>query len=212
MPVTWCYSIMESDQPYCTTRFPVGCFITPEGVKHDACYLSVSENVLNVTTHGLGFATHTLYTPTHPPRSCVVSLLSPSLSPSLPRSLSLSFSLSPQNLLSEKGATYVFNHVHLLISYHKGSEQNKFTDGRIVRAQVQLASCKKFPCTAKSEPLKLPKPKDINKQFDLTYSYTVEFIVSWPDICLLCFIWMENLSYFFRGRNPLISVSFVRIQ
>ncbi|MCG8622311.1 MAG: transmembrane 9 family protein, partial [Proteobacteria bacterium] len=83
-------------------------------------------------------------------------------------------------LLSEKGATYVFNHVHLLISYHKGSEQNKFTDGRIVRAQVQLASCKKFPCTAKSEPLKLPKPSEIDEKegFNLTYSYTVEFIVS----------------------------------
>ena len=159
MPVTWCYSIMESDQPYCTTRFPVGCFITPEGVKQDACYLSVSESVLNVTTHWLGFAT-----PTHPQRSCIISLLP----------------LSPQNLLSEKGATYVFNHVHLLISYHKGSEQNKFTDGRIVRAQIQLASCKKFPCTAKFEPLKLPKPSEIDEKegFNLTYSYTVEFIVS----------------------------------
>ena len=185
MPVTWCYSIMESDQPYCTTRFPVGCFITPEGVKHDACYLSVSENVLNVTTHWLGFATHIL-PPTH--QEAVLSLSFPSLSCPLSLPFSPLLSLSPQNLLSEKGATYVFNHIHLLISYHKGSEQNKFTDGRIVRAQVQLASCKKFPCTAKSEPLKLPKPKDINKQFDLTYSYTVEFIVSWPDICLLCFI------------------------
>lgn len=42
MPVTWCYSIVESKQPYCTTRFPVGCYVTPEGVRHDACYLSVS--------------------------------------------------------------------------------------------------------------------------------------------------------------------------
>ena len=41
MPVTWCYSIVESKQPYCTTRFPVGCYVTPEGVRHDACYLSV---------------------------------------------------------------------------------------------------------------------------------------------------------------------------
>ena len=42
MPVTWCYSILESKDPYCTTRFPVGCYVTPEGVRHDACYLSVS--------------------------------------------------------------------------------------------------------------------------------------------------------------------------
>ena len=41
MPVTWCYSIVESNKPYCTTRFPVGCYVTPEGVPHDACYLSV---------------------------------------------------------------------------------------------------------------------------------------------------------------------------
>ena len=45
MPVTWCYSILESDRPYCTTRFPIGCFVTPEGVQRDACYLSVSENM-----------------------------------------------------------------------------------------------------------------------------------------------------------------------
>ena len=55
-----------------------------------------------------------------------------------------------------------------------------FTDGRIVRAQVQLASCNKLPCTAKSEPLKLPKPSEVDDKegFNLTYSYTVEFIVS----------------------------------
>ena len=41
MPVTWCYSVMESDRPFCTTHFPVGCFVTKEGVRHDACYLSV---------------------------------------------------------------------------------------------------------------------------------------------------------------------------
>ena len=50
MPVTWCYSIMESDQPYCTTRFPIGCFITPEGVKQDACYLSVSQ-IKSILSH-----------------------------------------------------------------------------------------------------------------------------------------------------------------
>ena len=81
MPVTWCYSIMESDQPYCTTRFPVGCFITPEGVKHDACYLSVSENALNVAhTWASGIAKMKLSFPS-------------SLSLSLSLTLSFSFSL-----------------------------------------------------------------------------------------------------------------------
>ncbi|XP_064393741.1 transmembrane 9 superfamily member 2-like [Halichondria panicea] len=40
MPVTWCYSVMESNKPFCTTHFPVGCFVTKEGIRHDACYLS----------------------------------------------------------------------------------------------------------------------------------------------------------------------------
>ena len=130
-------------------------------------------------------------------------------------SLSLSLSLSPpslciQNLLNEKGATYVFNHVHLLISYHKATQQKRFTDGRIVHAQVQLASCKKFPCTAKSGPLKLSKPEDIDKDkpFELTYSYTVEFIVSLgsfmaiacrlsicPEADFLCNIYISIILY-----------------
>lgn len=42
MPVTWCYKILESTKPFCTTRFPVGCYITDAGQKHDACFLSVS--------------------------------------------------------------------------------------------------------------------------------------------------------------------------
>ena len=42
MPVTWCYSTLGGGKPYCTTRFPIGCFVTREGVKDDVCYLSVS--------------------------------------------------------------------------------------------------------------------------------------------------------------------------
>ena len=42
MPVTWCYSILESSKPFCTTRFPVGCYVTEGGQRHDACFLSVS--------------------------------------------------------------------------------------------------------------------------------------------------------------------------
>ena len=113
--------------------------------------------------------------------------------PYLWTSLSLSFSSLPpsllslpppppslllQNLLNENGATYVFNHVHLIISYHKGSEQNKYQDGRIVRAQIQLASCKETPCSPQSKPLSLPKKDELGDKFDITYSYTVEFIVS----------------------------------
>ena len=52
MPVTWCYSIVESSDLYCTTRFPVGCYITKEGVKHDACYLSVSVCTQDVSGRG----------------------------------------------------------------------------------------------------------------------------------------------------------------
>ena len=44
MPVTWCYSIMDhqSEKPFCTTHFPVGCYVTENGQQHDACFLSVS--------------------------------------------------------------------------------------------------------------------------------------------------------------------------
>ena len=52
MPVTWCYSTFESDNPYCKTRFPIGCYITPGGVKQDACYLSVSENARGISWEG----------------------------------------------------------------------------------------------------------------------------------------------------------------
>ena len=42
MPVTWCYTVANSAQPFCTTRFPVGCYVTHSGKPHDACFLSVS--------------------------------------------------------------------------------------------------------------------------------------------------------------------------
>ena len=40
MPVTWCYKILESDKPFCTSRFPVGCYVTDEGLRDNACFLS----------------------------------------------------------------------------------------------------------------------------------------------------------------------------
>ena len=44
MPVTWCYTVANSQQPFCTTRFPVGCYVTHSGKPHDACFLSVSHH------------------------------------------------------------------------------------------------------------------------------------------------------------------------
>ena len=54
MPVTWCYSILESNKPFCTTRFPVGCYVTENGVRHDACYLSVSSSYFTYVHMALG--------------------------------------------------------------------------------------------------------------------------------------------------------------
>jgi transmembrane 9 superfamily protein 2/4 len=121
MPVTWCYKILESDKPFCTTRFPVGCYVTSSGQRHDACFLSEK--------------------------------------------------------MKEKGATYLFNNVHLTLSYHDGTSP-KYTDGRIVRAQVQLSSCSNTACT---DPMvidsdsvrKTLKGKD--GKLVVPYMYTVEF-------------------------------------
>ena len=40
LPVTWCYAVLESDAAFCGTHFPLGCHVSVEGVKYDACYLS----------------------------------------------------------------------------------------------------------------------------------------------------------------------------
>ena len=92
--------------------------------------------------------------------------------------------LSVQNQFSEKGTTYLFNHVHLIISYHEGTEKNEFTDGRVVRAQVQLASCESIPCNEKSKPMKIPRPKNLGKSLKIPYSYTVEFVVRLTVSCI----------------------------
>ena len=41
MPVTWCYAISESSKPFCTTRFPIGCYVTDTGQRLHSCFLSV---------------------------------------------------------------------------------------------------------------------------------------------------------------------------
>lgn len=117
MPVTWCYSIMESDKPFCSTRFPVGCYVTEKGQRHDACFLS--------------------------------------------------------DQLKEPGATYIFNHVHIILYYQKGSKTGGSTDGRIVRAHVQLASCDAAKC---AKPLKIPNKIAKGEKFMIPYSYSVDFL------------------------------------
>ena len=42
MPITWCYEVADEDQKYCSTGFPVGCFVTGSSVPQDACVISVS--------------------------------------------------------------------------------------------------------------------------------------------------------------------------
>ena len=86
-------------------------------------------------------------------------------------------SLPPhQPSLIDPGSTYIFNHVHLILAYHKGTPGNAFTDGRIVRAQVQLASCETYPCPANPKGMKIPDK--IPDNFKIVYSYSVQFVVS----------------------------------
>ena len=43
MPVTWCYHMAAADKQFCTTRFPIGCHVSKDGVRQDSCYISVSQ-------------------------------------------------------------------------------------------------------------------------------------------------------------------------
>ena len=45
MPVTWCYEVNENDQSkrYCSTGFPVGCYVDSQGQQKDACVIRVCE-------------------------------------------------------------------------------------------------------------------------------------------------------------------------
>ncbi|XP_046577899.1 transmembrane 9 superfamily member 2-like [Haliotis rubra] len=38
MPITWCY-IVENNKSYCSTGFPIGCFVTSQGRQKDACVM-----------------------------------------------------------------------------------------------------------------------------------------------------------------------------
>ena len=39
MPVTWCYRV-EGDQQYCSTGFPMGCFVDSDKTQKDACVMN----------------------------------------------------------------------------------------------------------------------------------------------------------------------------
>ena len=79
--------------------------------------------------------------------------------------------------MKEKGATYLFNRVHLILFFHKGTGPG-YTDGRIVRAQVKLRSCSTTACT---EPMTIDsdatrkKLKGKEGKLVIPYMYTVEF-------------------------------------
>ncbi|XP_064614807.1 LOW QUALITY PROTEIN: transmembrane 9 superfamily member 2-like [Liolophura sinensis] len=40
MPVTWCYHVEGSTEKYCSTGFPIGCYVTIKGHPRDACVIS----------------------------------------------------------------------------------------------------------------------------------------------------------------------------
>ena len=42
MPVTWCYDVADSNKKYCSTGFPLGCYVTSQGEQKDACVTNVS--------------------------------------------------------------------------------------------------------------------------------------------------------------------------
>lgn len=45
MPVTWCYEVEGSNgQLYCSPGFPIGCYVTPNEVKKDACTMQTEFN------------------------------------------------------------------------------------------------------------------------------------------------------------------------
>ena len=44
MPVTWCYQVSTTDSHkiYCSTGFPIGCYVDSAGTAKDACVIQVS--------------------------------------------------------------------------------------------------------------------------------------------------------------------------
>ena len=48
MPITWCYQVNANDvsKVYCSTGFPIGCYVDSEGRQKDACVIQVSTSML----------------------------------------------------------------------------------------------------------------------------------------------------------------------
>lgn len=40
MPITWCYDVADTTKKYCSTGFPIGCWVTENGQPKDACVIS----------------------------------------------------------------------------------------------------------------------------------------------------------------------------
>jgi transmembrane 9 superfamily protein 2/4 len=37
MPVAWCYEVEGEEKPYCSTGFPMGCYVDKRGIQNGAC-------------------------------------------------------------------------------------------------------------------------------------------------------------------------------
>jgi hypothetical protein len=42
MPVAWCYEVEGEEKPYCSTGFPMGCYVDKRGIQNGACIAYVS--------------------------------------------------------------------------------------------------------------------------------------------------------------------------
>ncbi|XP_045851512.1 transmembrane 9 superfamily member 2-like isoform X2 [Meles meles] len=117
MPVIWCHVI--EDGKYCTTGFPIGCFITKDGAAKDACAIRPEFNKSNTF--------------------------------------------------------YLFNHVDIIITYHKESERN-WSTARLVAARLDPQSYKHSDenhLTCSGPPMEIPG--EYADKMNVTYTYSVRF-------------------------------------
>ena len=54
-------------------------------------------------------------------------------------------------------------------------------------------SCADYPCSKSNQGLKLPQRIDSKQTFTITYSYSVEFVVSYMCVCVLALAWVMLL-------------------
>ena len=92
-------------------------------------------------------------------------------------SLTTCFYIHIQARFADKGTTYLFNNIKLILFYHKATGP-LLTDGRIVRAEVELDSCQDSNC---SVPMVIDSPalrmrlKRRNEVLHVPYTYSVIF-------------------------------------